>query len=62
MKKTQPIEPAAAVQTDYILPIPHQHAGIDYPAGAVLALYPDQIALIEAVAAQIAATNQQPAQ
>lgn len=56
MSKAKPA-PQAQPQ-DYTLPIPHQHAGVEYPAGAVLPLYPDQIALIEAVASAAAQPTQ----
>lgn len=50
-----PVAPSTA-PVEYTLPIPHEHAGESYPAGHKLTLYPDQIALIEAVAAQIQKT------
>lgn len=56
--KPKPATPAEPQPVDYALPIPHEHAGVAYPAGATLALYPDQIALIESVAAAHPSTAQ----
>lgn len=50
MSKSKPAQPAAPEPVEYVLTIPHEHAGVAYPAGATLLLYPDQIALIESVA------------
>ncbi len=41
-------KPRAPLARPYALPIPHEHAGVVHPAGAVLLLFPDQIERIEA--------------
>lgn len=56
MSKSTPTQPAAEnMPQDYTLPIGHEHEGRQYKAGETLPLYPDQIKLIESVAAQIKA-------
>lgn len=43
--------PAPDQPQHYTLPIDHEHAGVQHQTGDTLQLYPDQIALIERVAA-----------
>lgn len=50
--------PKPAEQREYILPIDHEHEGEKHKAGAKLMIYPDQISLIESVAAQLSQSAQ----